>query len=102
MGDWCFTMGAPLGLSFSFQEGYLVAERQVGGQPYYQLSVWAAPGSSGSPVLNRTGQLMGMITEVAELASSELGIAFALPATKIQQAYERYLTFALYDTARTN
>jgi hypothetical protein len=102
MGDWCFTMGAPLGLSFSFQEGYLVAERQVGRQPYYQLSVWAAPGSSGSPVLNRTGQLMGMITEVAELGSSELGIAFALPATKIQQAYERYLTFALYDTARTN
>ncbi len=102
IGDWCFTMGAPLGLSFSFQEGYLVAQRQVGRHPYYQLSVWAAPGSSGSPVLNLTGQIMGMITEVAELGSSELGIAFALPATRIQQAYERYLTFALYDTARAN
>jgi hypothetical protein len=99
-GDWCFTVGAPLGLSFSFQEGYVVAERRIESRPYYQLSLWAAPGSSGSPVLSRTGHLTAMITEVAGWGSGDLGIAFALPASRIWQAYERYLTFAAYDTAR--
>ena len=101
-GDWCFTMGAPLGLSFSFQEGYVVAKRQIERQLYYQLSVWAAPGSSGSPVLNRSGRIIAMITQIAQPGGGELGIAFALPAQKVHDAYRRYATFVRYDSSRAH
>jgi len=102
VGDWCFTMGAPLGLSFSFQEGYVVAERQIENQSYYQLTVWAAPGSSGSPVLNRSGHVMAMITQIAPVGGGELGIAFALPVQRVLEAYRRYSTFARHDSSRAH
>ncbi len=100
VGDWCFTMGAPLGLSFSFQEGYVVAERRVQNQAYYQLAFWAAPGSSGSPVLNRSGRVTAMITQIAPLEGSDVGIAFAIPVQRIYEAYRRYSTFARHDSSR--
>ncbi len=102
VGDWCFAMGAPLGLSFSFEEGYLVASRQIRDQTYYQLALWAAPGSSGSPVLNRNARLIAMISEIADLGNNDLGIAFALPYRTIQDAYQRYYTFASHDSTRAH
>lgn len=102
VGDWCFTMGAPLGLSFSFQEGYVVAERRIEGQSYYQLTFWAAPGSSGSPVLNRSGHVIAMIAQIAPVGSNDLGIAFALPVQRVLEAYRRYSTFARHDSSRAH
>ncbi len=103
VGDWCFTMGAPLGLFPSFQEGYVVAPyRPINHKSHLQLALWATVGSSGSPVLSRKGELIGMITDIASLSGGYEGVTFALSAHEIEEAYHRYITFAAYDTTRAD
>jgi S1-C subfamily serine protease len=62
IGDKLVVIGSPQGLEQSVSEGILSGRRKVGVIEYLQLSVPISPGSSGSPVFNKYGEVVGMVT----------------------------------------
>jgi hypothetical protein len=63
-GDQVFAMGYPLGISgkASVTEGIVSAIRYVQGNWYVQTDASINPGSSGGPLLSRSGQVLGLNT----------------------------------------
>ena len=84
-GDELFALGAPRKMAFSLARGMAsYVGRPYGGAYYLQSDLPMNAGSSGGPVLNDRGQLIGIASFV--LRDSE-GLAFALP---IDYAYRRF------------
>ncbi len=87
-GDRVLVAGYPGGGGLSLEEGRMVArtsDRLFGADAgALALDVEVAPGSSGGPVLDRDGQLVGVIYALAV----EGGRGFAVPVTALQDALE--------------
>lgn len=66
-GQTVFVIGNPAGggmvLSKTITSGMLSAvDREVDGDPYYQIDAAINPGNSGGPICNRAGQVLGLVT----------------------------------------
>ncbi|MGD8321769.1 MAG: S1C family serine protease [Gemmatimonadota bacterium] len=62
VGDPVYVMGNPMGLDGTFSDGLLSARRTVDGIVLLQISAPISPGSSGGPVFNAAGQVVGVAT----------------------------------------
>lgn len=70
LGDEVFTIGYPLaqmlGTDPKFTDGVISAKSGLGGEPIaYQITVPIQPGNSGGPLVNKYGQVIGVITSTA-------------------------------------
>jgi S1-C subfamily serine protease len=66
--------------------GVLSAQVRIENIPYYQMSIAINPGNSGGPVINSSGQVIGMVT----LKSwREEGHAFCIPCEEILTSLTR-------------
>jgi S1-C subfamily serine protease len=88
IGDEVFAIGNPLGLGGSFSAGVVSGlDRSLplpDGRSLEQLIQFDAavnPGSSGGPLLDRDGQVVGIVTALANPTGEDFfsGIAFAVP-----------------------
>jgi S1-C subfamily serine protease len=88
VGDTVFAVGNPLGLERSLSAGVVSAtDRGVGTergpdlQGLIQFDAAVNPGNSGGPLLNRAGQVVGIVTGLANPARQSffVGIGFAVP-----------------------
>ena len=88
VGDLAFAVGNPLGLSASLSAGVVSGlnrtlpvkqGRTLSGLIQFDAAV--NPGSSGGPLLNKNGQVVGIVTALANASSqaSFTGIGFAVP-----------------------
>jgi S1-C subfamily serine protease len=88
VGDAVFALGHPLGLSDSLSAGVVSAldrtirvsqGRTLEGLIQFDAAV--NPGNSGGPLLNRDGQVVGIVTGLANPSEQNffVGIAFAVP-----------------------
>ncbi|MCS7152451.1 MAG: serine protease [Bacteroidia bacterium] len=105
VGEIVYTMGAPLGLLGTLNEGYVASEERflntgTAKHGVLQLSLPAHPGNSGSPVVDRYGRVVGMISEIATYSGGYEGVTFAIPAQVLKEVWERYRSFAVDDTQR--
>lgn len=97
IGTTVLAYGAPWGLLGSLAEGFISGENRYLASlahPFLQLSIPAQPGSSGSPVLDREGYAVGMISDIAGASGIYEGLTFAIPMQVLEQAWERYRSFA--------
>lgn len=62
VGDTVYVVGSPLGLRGTFSDGLLSAKRLEDGVAYLQISAPISQGSSGGPVLNSDGKVIGVST----------------------------------------
>lgn len=62
VGDPCFAIGAPLGMEQTLTEGIVSARREMNGTRVVQMQTPIAPGSSGSPLLDDRGRVIGVNT----------------------------------------
>ena len=62
VGDHVYVMGNPMGLDGTFSDGLISAKRTVEGVNLIQISAPISPGSSGGPVLNGAGEVIGIAT----------------------------------------
>jgi serine protease Do len=89
LGDEVFALGAPLGVEFTLTEGRVsAAERQVDiAAPLKLLQHDAAvnPGSSGGPLVDIDGRLLGMNSQIADGSRMFVGIAYAIPARDLNR-----------------
>lgn len=95
IGEHVIVIGAPEGLTNTVSDGIVSARRKIGARHLLQISAPISPGSSGGPVLNNKGQVVGVsesilregqnlnfavpVSEVIALASSRAG-QFEFPA----------------------
>lgn len=88
-GTRIFALGAPLETSFTVTWGIVsTSERQVlPSVPlrFIQHDAAINPGSSGGPLVNGAGQLVGMNTRIADGSRYYVGISYAIPAHVVSQ-----------------
>lgn len=61
VGNKLFALGNPLGFENTLSEGLLSGIRQAEGFKLFQLSAPISPGSSGGPILNSQGEVIGIV-----------------------------------------
>jgi serine protease Do len=88
-GQVVLALGSPLGLENSLTVGFVSAphrhlEEQ---QPMYYVQTDAAinPGSSGGPLLDIEGRLVGLNTLIMSQSGGSEGIGFAIPSNTVQR-----------------
>jgi serine protease Do len=80
VGEHVLVVGSPLGLEQSVSEGLVSAIRTIKDRgEFLQISAPISPGSSGGPVVNRQGQVIG----VAAFQVRGQNINFAVPGGRI-------------------
>jgi len=62
VGDKVYVMGNPLGMSGTFSDGMVSGRRPLEGVSMLQISAPISPGSSGGPVMNEQGEVIGVAT----------------------------------------
>lgn len=77
VGARAYAVGAPQGYSFSFVDGLVSQVQWIDGFTQYQTSCPISPGSSGGPLLNAQGEVLGVICWSREGAQN---VNFATPA----------------------
>ncbi|MDE3213097.1 MAG: trypsin-like peptidase domain-containing protein, partial [Bacteroidota bacterium] len=83
LGEHIFTLGYPRE-EVVYGEGYLSAESGYSGDTTsYQISISANPGNSGGPVLDKSGQVIGIISSKETNAD---GVVFAIKSKNILAA----------------
>ncbi len=77
VGDTVFSLGNPLGrLENTLSQGIISGKPQGPGYRYFQTTAAISPGSSGGPLLNAKGEVIGIVTFFLEEGQS---LNFAVP-----------------------
>ena len=85
LGEQIFTLGYPRN-EIVYGEGYVSAKSgNEGDSTAYQVSVSVNPGNSGGPVLNKHGEIIGIITSKNSTAD---GVVFAAKSKNIYKLLE--------------
>jgi len=97
-GESIVVIGNPFGLEGSVSNGIVSAVREISGYgKIIQITAPISPGSSGSPVVNMAGQVIGVATLQAAEGQS---LNFAVPSERILQLKVGELqTFSSFTTA---
>ncbi len=82
VGDWVAAIGAPFGFDATITAGIVSARRYFPGGlgvSFIQSDVATNPGSSGGPLFNLDGEVVGMSSTVYTSSGGYMGVSFALP-----------------------
>jgi serine protease Do len=89
IGDWVLAVGNPFGLGGTVTAGIVSAQnRDIGQGPYDDFLQIDAPinrGNSGGPTFNLAGEVVGVNTAIFSPSGGNVGIAFAIPASTVDQ-----------------
>lgn len=83
-----YVLGFPFGMPYTETEGIVSSPRQLmGGRYYIQTDAAVNPGNSGGPVVNASGQLVGITTSKFTEADN---VGFAIPVNDLQEDLESF------------
>jgi hypothetical protein len=82
-------IGSPLGLHSTVSTGIVSARRELDGRVLFQISAPISPGSSGGPVLDRSGDVIGI--SVAQIREGQ-NLNFAVPVNYVLDLLTRART----------
>ncbi|MES2787124.1 MAG: trypsin-like peptidase domain-containing protein [Pseudomonadota bacterium] len=86
-GDWVAAIGAPFGFDQTVTVGVVSANPRYlpsgGGIPLIQTDAALNPGSSGGPLFNDQGRVIGMNSMVYSNSGIYMGVSFALPIDRV-------------------
>ncbi|WP_134497682.1 S1C family serine protease [Microvirga pakistanensis] len=89
IGDWVVAIGNPFGLGGTVTAGIVSAQhRDIGAGPYddfIQIDASVNKGNSGGPTFNLSGEVVGVNTAIFSPSGGNVGIAFAIPASTVEQ-----------------
>ena len=89
IGDWVVAIGNPFGLGGTVTAGIVSAQhRDIGAGPYddfIQIDASVNKGNSGGPTFNLAGEVVGVNTAIFSPSGGNVGIAFAIPASTVDQ-----------------
>lgn len=87
VGQWVLAIGSPFGLNQSVTHGIISARERgqvslgstIRIKDFLQTDAAINPGSSGGPLLNMDGEVIGINTAIASQNGSNSGVAFSIP-----------------------
>lgn len=97
-GDWCVAIGNPKGLEHTVSDGLISAIRVMEGNQTLQISAPISPGSSGGPLYNRRGEVIG-ITTAALVGQGVQNLNFAIPLKYVLPMLETDQRLSLAEVA---
>jgi S1-C subfamily serine protease len=86
VGENVYAVGNPQGLEGTFSKGIVSSIRDVGTDKLLQITAPISPGSSGGPVLNEKGYVIGV--SVATFRSGQ-NLNFAIPSTYLKELLDK-------------
>jgi len=97
VGEWVAAIGSPFGLENSVTSGIVSAKARTLPDSNYvsfiQTDVAVNPGSSGGPLLNLRGEVIGINSQIYSRTGGYMGLSFAIPidvAKKVETDLVQY------------
>jgi serine protease Do len=94
VGDWVLAIGSPFGQVGTVTAGIvsakgrdIVPNRQF--QTFIQTDAAINPGNSGGPLVNMSGEVIGINTAILSETNAYAGIGFALPSKTVVDVYNQ-------------
>lgn len=81
VGQKIFVLGSPKGLPATISDGLVSGLRNFNGHKFIQITAPISPGSSGGPILNSNGELVGV--SVGQINGGQ-NLNFAIPKSYLQ------------------
>ena len=91
-GDRIAAIGSPLSLWQSFSTGVVAGvERRIDGpfQDYIQTDLTIGKGSSGGPLFNARGEVVGLTTLLSASVEATGSVSFSVPINSVKEGLER-------------
>jgi serine protease Do len=95
-GDWVLAIGSPFGLQETVTAGIvsavgrnIVPARQF--QNFIQTDAAINPGNSGGPLVNMSGEVIGINTAILTETNAYAGVGFALPSNTVIHVYDQLI-----------
>jgi S1-C subfamily serine protease len=99
VGQWVLAVGSPFGLSQTVTHG-IVSARERGQvslgnairiKEFLQTDAAINPGSSGGPLVDLRGEVVGINTAIASPSGSNSGVAFSIPINLVTRVMQQLL-----------
>ncbi|HYL86315.1 MAG TPA: Do family serine endopeptidase [Candidatus Angelobacter sp.] len=95
VGDWVLAIGSPFGLQATVTAG-IISAKDRGGigqqfQRFLQTDAAINPGNSGGPLVDLSGQVIGINTAIITGSRGYEGVGFALPSTTAINVYDQII-----------
>ena len=92
-GQWVLAFGSPFGLSRTVTHGIISARDRgqvslgstIRIKDFLQTDAAINPGSSGGPLVNLDGEVIGINTAIASHSGSNSGVAFSIPINMVKR-----------------
>jgi S1-C subfamily serine protease len=99
VGQWVLAFGSPFGLNQTVTHGIVSARDRgqvsLGGtiriKEFLQTDAAINPGSSGGPLVNLDGEVIGVNTAIASHNGSNSGVAFSIPVNLVKRVMRQLL-----------
>ncbi|MGH7316608.1 MAG: trypsin-like peptidase domain-containing protein, partial [Candidatus Rokuibacteriota bacterium] len=91
VGDWVLAIGSPFGLQKTVTAGIISAKsRSIGQGPFddfLQTDAAINPGNSGGPLVNMSGEVVGINSAILSRSGGNVGIGFSIPVNMVKRIY---------------
>jgi S1-C subfamily serine protease len=99
VGQWVLAIGSPFGLNQTMTHGIISARERgqvslgstIRIKDFLQTDAAINPGSSGGPLLNLDGEVVGLNTAIASRSGSNSGVAFSIPVNLVKRVTRQLL-----------
>jgi serine protease Do len=96
VGDWVLAVGSPFSLDHTVTHGIISAKGRtdIGGsrndfQSFLQTDAAINPGNSGGPLVDMSGEVIGINTAIISETRQSAGLGFALPSNTAVKVYNQ-------------
>jgi S1-C subfamily serine protease len=99
VGQWVLAVGSPFGLNQTVTHGIISARSRgqvslgstIRIKDFLQTDAAINPGSSGGPLVNLEGEVIGINTAIASHSGSASGVAFSIPINLVRRVMQQLL-----------
>jgi S1-C subfamily serine protease len=99
VGQWVLAVGSPFGLNQTVTHGIISARERgqvslgttIRIKDFLQTDAAINPGSSGGPLVNLEGEVVGINTAIASPSGSNSGVAFSIPINLVKRVQRQLL-----------
>lgn len=99
VGQWVLAFGSPFGLNQTVTHGIISARERgqvslgntIRIKDFLQTDAAINPGSSGGPLVNLDGEVVGINTAIASPSGSNSGVAFSIPINMVKGIVQQLL-----------